>query len=135
MMGQFLLTNMDLIYRSVCSSSRNGGNKVKEVDEGKRYFSQLRILLLEFMKIWYNIQVIIYRLRKLFLENVGQLLNVWTIPGLRQEMLETYNSDNPTRSTWTTSETSRYICVCAQSYVTSHDQLWRDSVKFFLFSL
>ena len=55
--GEIYLANMDLIYWTVRSSSRNGGERVK-VDGGYRYFS---ITLSENMKIWYNIQVIICR--------------------------------------------------------------------------
>ena len=34
--------NMDIIYWSVCSSSRRGGNGVKGVNVGERYFSRLQ---------------------------------------------------------------------------------------------
>ena len=55
--GENYLANMYLIYWSVRSSSRIGGERVK-VDGGYRYFS---ITLSEYMKMWCNIQVIICR--------------------------------------------------------------------------
>ena len=51
---------MDLIYWSVHSSSRRGGDNILGVDGGYRYFSQLRLSL--YRKICFNIQVIIYLL-------------------------------------------------------------------------
>ena len=42
---RLLLANMDIIYWSLCSSSRRGGKRIKEVDGGDRYFSQLQVLL------------------------------------------------------------------------------------------
>ena len=40
-----LLANMDLIYWSVRSISSMGGDGVKVMDGGYRYFSQLRVTL------------------------------------------------------------------------------------------
>ena len=48
-----------LIYWSAGSSSRRGGDGVKRVDGGYRYLIQRQTL--EDIKIWCNIQVLIYR--------------------------------------------------------------------------
>ena len=39
-------SSMDLTYWSVCLFSRRGGNGVKKVDLGYRYYSQKRALLI-----------------------------------------------------------------------------------------
>ena len=57
------LANMDLIYWSVRSSNRRGGDYVKIVDGEYHSFSQLRASLYhKYMKILCNIQLITYRL-------------------------------------------------------------------------
>ena len=37
------VANMDIIYWSVCLSSRRGGDKVEGVNGGNRYFSLLQV--------------------------------------------------------------------------------------------
>ena len=49
---------------SVCLFSKGDG--VMSVDGKYRYISQLRALFKEYMKIWYNIQVIIHQFKILY---------------------------------------------------------------------
>ena len=57
---------MELVYWSVRSSNRRGGDVVKRVDDDNRFFEPATsFALLENMKIWCYIQVIIYPLHKL----------------------------------------------------------------------
>ena len=57
-----LIAFMELIYWSVRSFSLREGDGVKGLNKGFHYFSPLR----ENMKIWCNIQVIIYQLLRIF---------------------------------------------------------------------
>ena len=71
MIGEIFLSiyvdNMKLVYLSVRSSSWRGWDWVKESDGGNRYFSLLQVL--EKIKIWCKIQVMIYPLEFLPIDN------------------------------------------------------------------
>ena len=54
------LANIELVYWSIRSSSSRGEDGEKGLELGVRYFS---ITLLENMKIWAKIQVIIHQLQ------------------------------------------------------------------------
>ena len=56
--------NMNLIYWSFCLSSRRGGVGKRRWWGGTLFYTSGNITLLKYMKIWYNIQVIIYRFIK-----------------------------------------------------------------------
>ena len=59
-MSSLWVANMELVDCSVRSSSRSRGDEIKEVVVGDHYFSQLQVLLfLEFIIIWFRIQIII----------------------------------------------------------------------------
>ena len=89
--------NFDLNYWLIRSSRKRGRDGVKNVDGGYLYFSQPR----EHMKIWCNIQIIVYLLLKLFLASsslltgrertleIGIIYNSFVLPKLtmRQELI------------------------------------------------
>ena len=59
-LGKFVVANIDIIYLLIPSSIKRGGDGGKV--DGLLFQSAVSITLLEHIKIWCNIQIIIYRL-------------------------------------------------------------------------